>query len=751
MRDFLCCGFHYGPSKQREEHTVEPSFPHKLQGDGCLQRKVGLLHLSLSKYWNQTTKGIWLAKCVGIEPTTLVMDLEGTDGRERGEDDTTFEKQSALFALAVSDILLINMWCHDIGREHAANKPLLKTVFQVMMRLFTPRKTTLLFAIRDKTKTPLERLESILREDIHKIWDAVPRPQAHKGTPLSEFFRVEVTALSSYEEKEDQFKEQVANLRQRFYHSIAPGGLAGDRQAVIPSSAFSFSVQQIWKIIQENKDLDLPAHKVMVATVRCEEIANEKLHQFTDDKCWLEIDEALQSGPVSGFGKKISSLIESYLQEYDAEAIYFDEGVRLEKRGQLECGALHLVHPAYQAMLGHLRSKAVDRFKDMLDQSLKSGEGFATAVHGCTHTVLLEFDHGCTDAAIRQASWDPSKFRQKLQRDIDTYVASLRTAKVSEIIAHHEEKLVEALDEPIDSLFDAANEMTWASITNLLQRVTESAVCDLSSDLAGFELDSVIFDKIKQNFFYNGRNIVETKTKEEAGRVLVRMKDRFAMVFSHDHDSMPRVWTGKEDIRSITKNARAAALKLLAVLAAIRLDGQPDKIEKTLFSSLVDAGRGNQDRRIVADGDPLASSTWEEVPSNMTLITPVQCKTLWRQFNAETEYLVVQAVSAQEAYKRSHNWLPPPWAIVAMAVLGFNEFMALLRNPLYIGVFFIVGLLLKALWIQLDIQEEFRYGVLTGILSLATRSFPTITNMLKRLVDSGHMERRGIRTLGVET
>ena len=34
---------------------------------------------------SQTTKGIWIAKCVGIEPSTIAMDLEGTDGRERGE------------------------------------------------------------------------------------------------------------------------------------------------------------------------------------------------------------------------------------------------------------------------------------------------------------------------------------------------------------------------------------------------------------------------------------------------------------------------------------------------------------------------------------------------------------------------------------------------------------------------------------------------------------------------------------------
>ncbi|PPD75890.1 hypothetical protein GOBAR_DD27177 [Gossypium barbadense] len=173
---------------------------------------------------SQTTKGIWMAKCNGIEPCTVVMDLEGTDGRERGEDDTAFEKQSALFALAVSDIVLINMWCHDIGREQAANKPLLKTVFQVMMRLFSPRKTTLMFVIRDKTRrvysyssipslqTPLENLEPVLREDIQKIWDSVPKPEAHKETPLSEFFHVEVVALSSYEEKEELFKEQVHGL-----------------------------------------------------------------------------------------------------------------------------------------------------------------------------------------------------------------------------------------------------------------------------------------------------------------------------------------------------------------------------------------------------------------------------------------------------------------------------------------------------------------------------------------------------------
>ncbi|TQD69438.1 hypothetical protein C1H46_045029 [Malus baccata] len=161
---------------------------------------------------------------------------------------------------------------------------------------------------------------------------------------------------------------------------------------------------------------------------------------------------------------------------------------------------------------------------------------------------------------------------------------------------------------------------------------------------------------------------------------------------------MPRVWTGNEDIRSITKDARTASLKLLLTMAAIRLDEKPDNIENVLVSSLVD-------RTVTVT----VSSSWEED----TLITPVQCKSLSKQFKAETEYSITQAISAQEAHKRSNNWLPPPWAIMAMIVLGFNEFMMLLKNPLYLMVLFVAFLLSKALWVQMDIPEQFQHDAVT--------------------------------------
>ncbi|XP_076881841.1 protein ROOT HAIR DEFECTIVE 3-like [Bidens hawaiensis] len=683
---------------------------------------------------SQTTKGIWIARCAGIEPCTIVMDLEGTDGRERGEDDTAFEKQSALFALAVSDIVLINMWCHDIGREQAANKPLLKTVFQVMLRLFSPRKTTLMFVIRDKTRTPLENLEPVLREDIQKIWDSVPKPEAHKHTPLSEFFNVQVVALSSYEEKEEQFKEQVANLRQKFNQSIAPGGLAGDRRGVVPASGFSFSAQQIWKVIKENKDLDLPAHKVMVATVRCEEIANEKYSSFVSNEDWLELEEAVQNHLVPGFGRKLSSLLNSCLSSYEDEATYFEDSVRSAKGKQLEEKLLQLVQPAYQLMLEHIRSETLNNFKKTLTDAL-SEQGFAVAARDCTTKFTRLFDEQCQDAIIKQANWDSAKVKDKFSRDLESHIAEVRTAKLSELTSLYESKLKEAIYGPMEALLEGANDDTWPAIRKLFNRETETAVSEFSFALNGFEMDDDEKEDMILKLKNFARGLVEGKTKEEAAKVLYHMKERFTSIFNHDNDSMPRVWTGKEDIRAITKMARSSSLKLLSVLAAIRLDEETDAIGDTLVLALVEPKKGASK----STTDPLASSTWEEVPATKTLITPVQCKALWSQFQRETEYTITQAIASQEANKRNNNWLPPPWAIAAMVILGFNEFMTLLRNPLWLLFIFVIYLLCKALWVQLDISGEFRNGALPGILSLSTKFLPTVTNLLRKLAEEGQV------------
>ena len=94
------------------------------------------------------------------------------------------------------------------------------------------------------------------------------------------------------------------------------------------------------------------------------------------------------------------------------------------------------------------------------------------------------------------------------------------------LIAYLQEKLKEALSGPVEALLDGANSETWPAIRKLLQRETESAVSGLSNALSGFDMYEETKIKMLASLQDYARGIVEAKAKEEAGRVLIRMKDR---------------------------------------------------------------------------------------------------------------------------------------------------------------------------------------------------------------------------------
>lgn len=87
-------------------------------------------------------------------------------------------------------------------------------------------------------------------------------------------------------------------------------------------------------------------------------------------------------------------------------------------------------------------------------------------------------------------------------------------------------KLKEALSGPVEALLDGANSETWPAIRKLFKHETDSAVSGFSSALSGFDMDKQTKDKILASLEAYARGVVEAKTKEEAGRVLIRMKDR---------------------------------------------------------------------------------------------------------------------------------------------------------------------------------------------------------------------------------
>lgn len=165
---------------------------------------------------SQTTKGIHLG--VNRDLKTLIIDIEGTDSQARGEDGAAFEQMAALFALAVSDVLMVNMWTSEIGRYKAASIGLLKTIFEVNLRLFTSeRKKRILFLLRDfnDAKDNLLILKQQMSKTLEEIWSKIKKPQENTAQTVFDCFDFEFKTIAVKDFKEKEFAADIEDIKDR--------------------------------------------------------------------------------------------------------------------------------------------------------------------------------------------------------------------------------------------------------------------------------------------------------------------------------------------------------------------------------------------------------------------------------------------------------------------------------------------------------------------------------------------------------
>ncbi|XP_044340864.1 protein ROOT HAIR DEFECTIVE 3-like isoform X2 [Triticum aestivum] len=491
---------------------------------------------------------------------------------------------------------------------------------------------------------PFENIVADLREDVQQIWDGVQKPQTHTDAPLSDFFNIQFEGLSNYEENPDLFKNQVSTLRNWFRKSIGHAGPSGNQHGVVPASGFSYSTNEIWKCIKEDKDLNLPKHKVMVATVRCGQISSEKVAIFIADQDWKHFKETVQNYYVPGFGKKISTLLDRCLSEYDTECIYYDDGVRTSIRQQLESEILKLVYPAYKSLMKHLLNGTLKAFEESFHKAQKKQE-FEVAARDCTQSFLHKFTKGCEDATIQQMTWDPATFKNKLKHAIDAHVESVRVLKlkVADLCGRSEGRLTRALAEQVKEFLRSAPYNAWEAIKTLLVAETRATAADLEDALLDWKVDEGTVKELLSTLENHGKSVVESKAKEEAATISIRMKDRFTILFNAD---MSGARNGKVDIQAIAESARDECMVMLWIISAIRLDGDGDTFEN--FRSLLVLDKSWQ-------LDPLASISRKKelILKEGTLISLDNCKLLWSQFMVHVDCIVTLVLLAEGRLTRA--------------------------------------------------------------------------------------------------
>lgn len=293
----------------------------------------------------RTTLGVWAtvatpgAHCgeAGRIPgqnsrPVVLLDVEGSDSRERGDGAKAFESRTTLLSLALADIVVVNMWAHDIGRYSAANYELFETVFAHAghlcrrARLFTEaRPVQILLVVRDHDgESSLHDIKRVLMGDLENIWDSL----SMHGISFRALFNVDVVLFPHKLYSPEQFQDAVEIFAQRFLR------LKNAPQHV-PLSGFEALANTLWTAVCESTGgrgeqgeftLDLPKHASLAAHFKLGEIVAKAMDSASSSLNDVHADiEAEWRHPLRDFGTRVDVITRDALHTYDKEAMSYQD------------------------------------------------------------------------------------------------------------------------------------------------------------------------------------------------------------------------------------------------------------------------------------------------------------------------------------------------------------------------------------------------------------------------------------------
>jgi hypothetical protein len=624
----------------------------------------------------QTTKGIWLSKAK--DANILVMDVEGTDGRERG-DDQDFERKSALFSMATSEILVINMWETQVGLYNGANMGLLKTVFEVNLQTFQrnhtkPERSLLLFVLRDHLgATPLDSLAETIKADLAKMWDSLSKPEGSETTHILDYFDLQFVGLPHKLLMADQFATEVKKLSARFRESSREGFFKPEYHKRIPADGFSHYAEGIWDTILANKDLDLPTQQELLAQFRCDEIASAAIAQFNTRISATE--QAMRPKEVyAPLAAEMAAALSEALSSFDADASRYNSKVYEKKRADLLSAIEARLINLYKAQLNAWRLRCVESYKTAVSEQIQRKDAsFRDVVSKEREKQVSLFQAEAQACITEPLTWKSDGDVEDLRQDLSEATIVLRKTQMQRIQDRERKLLKNFIDEKVGVSFNRPTPQLWDHLLESFDAQLKGSTTTLLAKLELLDVPADQEEKAAHQWRVEAWKTLRQRILEEVSEsiVLLKLREVFEDKFKFDKDGMPIVWKAGDDLEGQYRAAREAALALIPVYS---------KIQKS-DGSAVDIPTAEDDE----DGESTSSTR---------LLSASQQADLTTRFRRTADALYLDAKRSTVSSVASI----PIYFYVLLLLLGWNELMALIRSPFYFLTIGFAGLVAYAVY-----------------------------------------------------
>ncbi|RLV89824.1 Protein SEY1 [Spathaspora sp. JA1] len=697
----------------------------------------------------QTTKGIWMAHSPRVTTThdqqqqqqhhplgsnIYVMDVEGTDGREHGED-KDFERKAALFAIATSEILIINIWETQVGLYQGANLGLLKTVFEVNLSLFGKSKLDknqnnynhrilLLIVIRDYAgMTPVENLAETVTDDLNKMWNELAKPHDLTELKFSDFFDIDFHTLNHKIFQPQEFSQGIAKLGDRLV--VKDELFKPEYHHNIPIDGWTMYAENCWERIENNKDLDLPMEQILVAKFRCTEIIKEVVDEFKGK--FDEIFKADSSfSDFKELGNLMNDLHEDTTENFDQSASRYNKSVYEEKKLELNEKLFGQYKQLFEKQSQRLINDTLAKFKvdlvglkgkDFKSKSQELSKQARELISTSLESISLKGEIPIEDSI---SSFD---------LDIDNTISKQQVVELNSIVNKTLKKLTTGISKAVQQELVNPDEETWDRVFEKFKQLSTLSEYDLGTTSEQNKTAEETFEFKSWTQFH--QILCKLISKE---KLLIILQDRFDDKFRYDENGIPKLYFNEHDLEESFQISKRHAVSIMPILSLAKLSNDTE--------ILPDVDIFDQELRRkylgVEDHDDEEEELEEEQKCFAGVLSEVEKAEVLSKFKKEIDAKFMENKRAIV----QHVTQIPYYIYLIILVLGWNEFMAVLRNPMFFALCLVFG---SALYIM------YTMNLLKPAMIVSQRMFDEAILIAKEklkqvLIDDHEVNaRRGIR------
>lgn len=694
----------------------------------------------------QTTKGIWLAHTRNVSttneneghiPDLFVLDVEGSDGAERGEDQD-FERKAALFAISVSEVLIVNMWEQQIGLYQGNNMALLKTVFEVNLSLFgknqNGHKVLLLFVIRDHVGiTPLSSLQESLVTELEKVWADLNKPTECENSSLYDFFDLEFVGLAHKLLQADEFHAGVKRLGDSFtIKDNEPHYFKPQYHHNLPLDGWIMYSENCWDQVENNRDLDLPTQQILVARFKTDEVAQEALALF-NSQYKSRVDELFDDR--ERLGESLRKLKEECLTYYDERAYRYAEAVYLETKSELtakmELEFAKTVRQFLDKVSDTLLQKLQSDVSDKKNSRLSFMERVQSSATGIKEEFLIAVSYFQQLELLRSVGNVIESFNES----VDSKTEELKKEEITATITTTTKNITLKIKEQTIHYLSTPETDTWDKIVDMFERVLEVSLhkYEVSRGVYDFQVgfteeeNEKVYKTIRSKAWHVLNVTVHDYLKPDT--IVSILRDRFEAKFRYDDNDSPRLWKNEEEIDRAFSVAKEQALEVLNVLS---FAATSDHVE--IVPEIIDSD--HEDDEFYEDELGIQHSR-----HFAHILNELQKEKVLQQFKRQINLTVID--SKRSIIKTTTSI--PLWIYALIAVLGWNEFMMVLRNPFFVTL---------ALMVAVGFFFIHRFGLWGPVMNMAHNAVDevrfTAKEKLRALVMEENEKRQIVSAMGKE-